>query len=193
MSKTNTSTKGQEMIRTFARLRAHGHHRRLLLGALAAAAVTVAAACGTSGGPSAGPYGQAPSSAPRAHAMTAGGPTLTARQTALGTILTTGRGFTVYAFGADQSTRSACVGPCAAAWPPVTTTSTPITVVGGAARSLVGQTTRPGGQRQLTYAGHPLYTFAGDTSPGATNGQGSDAFGARWDVLVPAGKEITGG
>ena len=181
------------MIRTFARLRAHGHHPRLLLAALAAASATVVAACGTSGGPSAGPYGQAPSSAPRAHAMTAGGPTLTARQTALGTILTTGRGFTVYAFGAVRSTRSACFGSCAAAWPPVTATSTDITVAGGAARLLVGQITRPGGQRQLTYAGHPLYTFAGDTSPGAANGQGSDAFGARWDVLLLAGKQASGG
>jgi predicted lipoprotein with Yx(FWY)xxD motif len=181
------------MIRTFARLRAHGHHPRLLLAALAAASATVVAACGTSGGPSAGPYGPAPSGAPRAHAMTAGGPTLTARHTALGTILTTGRGFTVYAFEADKGTSSACFGACAAAWPPVTTTSTQITVAGGATMLLVGQTARPGGQRQLTYAGHPLYTFAGDASPGATNGQGSDAFGARWDVLLPAGEEVSGG
>ena len=104
------------MIRTIARLRAIGHHPRPLLAALAAAAATVAAACGTYGGPGAGPYGPAPSSAPRAHAITTGGPTLTARHTALGTILTTGRGFTVYAFEADQGTRSACFGACAAAW-----------------------------------------------------------------------------
>jgi predicted lipoprotein with Yx(FWY)xxD motif len=190
VNKTNANTKEQKVIRTFTWLRARGHHPRLLL---AAAAATVVAACGTSGGPSAGPYGPAPSSASRARAVTAGGPALTARHTALGTILTTGRGFTVYAFEADQGTRSACFGACAAAWPPVTTTSTHVTVADGAARSLVGQTTRPGGQRQLTYAGHPLYTFAGDTSPGATNGQGSDAFGARWDVLLPAGKEVSGG
>ena len=59
--------------------------------------------------------------------------------------------------------------------------------------SLVGETTRPGGGHQLTYAGHPLYRFAGDTSPGATNGQGSEGLGARWDVLSPAGKEVIGG
>ena len=192
MNKTNTNT-GEQNDQDFARLRARGHHPRLLLAALAAAAATVVAACGTSGGRSAGPYGPAPSSASRARAMIAGEPTLTARHTALGTILTTGRGFTVYAFEADRGTRSACFGACAAAWPPVTTTSTHITVAGAAARSLAGQTTRPGGQRQLTYAGHPLYTFAGDTSPGAANGQGSDAFGARWDVLLPAGKEVSGG
>ena len=75
----------------------------------------------------------------------------------------------------------------------MTTTSTHITVAGAAARSLVGQTTRPGGKRQLTYAGHPLYTFAGDTRPGPTNGHGSDAFGARWEVLLPAGKVVSGG
>jgi len=121
------------MIRTVARRRAHGHHPRLLLAALAAAAATVAAACGSYGGPGAGPYGPALSSAPRAHAMTAGGPTLTARHTALGTILTTGLGFTVYAFEAGQGTRSACFGACAAAWPPVTT-STPITVAGAEGR-----------------------------------------------------------
>ena len=61
------------------------------------------------------------------------------------------------------------------------------------ARSLAGETTRPGGVHQLTYAGHPLYTFAGDASPGATNGQGSEAFGARWDVLTPEGQEVIGG
>jgi predicted lipoprotein with Yx(FWY)xxD motif len=178
------------MIRTFAWLRAYGQHPRLLL---APAAATVEAASGTSGAPVPGPYGPAPSSTPRARATTASEPALTARHTALGTILTTGQGFTVHAFEADQGTRSACFGAWAAAWPPVTTTSTHITVASGAARSLVGQTTRPGGQCQLTYAGHPPYTFAGDTSPGATNGQGSDAFGARGDVLVPAGKGASGG
>ena len=49
------------------------------------------------------------------------------------------------------------------------------------------------GGRLADTAGHPLYTFAGDASPGATNGQGSEAFGARWDVLTPAGQEVTGG
>ena len=65
--------------------------------------------------------------------------------------------------------------------------------VSGAAKSLAGETTRPGGARQLTYAGHPLYRYIGDTSPGATSGQGLVVFGARWDVLAPAGTEVTGG
>jgi len=98
----------------------------------------------------------------------------------------------VYAFEADHGTTSACTGACAVVWRPVTAGGARITVAGGAG-ALAGQTTRPGGARQLTYAGHPLYTFAGDVGPGATNGQGSQAFGARWDVLTAAGQEVTSG
>src|SRR5215472_13430326 len=138
-------------------------------------------------------FAAAPSRAPAAQASGAAGDAVLAlRHTALGTIVTTGRGVTVYAFEADHGTTSACTRACAAAWPPVTISGTRITVAGGAG-ALAGQITRPGGVRQLTYAGHPLYTFAGDAGPGATNGQGSQAFGARWDVLTRAGQEVTGG
>jgi len=178
------------MIRSFGPLRARS---RLRLPLVAAAAVVVLAACGYSSGNVGWRYGAAPSSAPPGQASgAAGGAALVLRHTALGTILATGQGFTVYAFEADHGTTSACTGACAAVWPPVTAGSTRITVA-GAAGALAGQITRPGGVRQLTYAGHPLYTFAGDASPGAANGQGSEAFGARWDVLTQAGQEVTGG
>ena len=177
------------MTRPFGWLRA-GSRLRMPLAATASA--VVAAACSSSAGGT-GPYGAAPSSAPAARASAAGGAALALRHTALGTILTTGQGFTVYAFEADHGAMSACTGACAAAWPPVTTSSARIAVDGAAAGSLTGEITRAGGVHQLTYAGHPLYRFAGDSSPGATNGQGSEAFGARWDVLTPAGQEVTGG
>jgi predicted lipoprotein with Yx(FWY)xxD motif len=177
------------MIRAFAPLRARSRLRILLAAAVVA---VVVAACGSSSAGHAGPYGSAPSSAPAGQASGAGGPALALRQTTVGTILTTGQGFTVYAFEADHGTTSTCTGACAAAWPPVTTSGTRVMAAGGALGSLVGETTRPGGAHQLTYAGHPLYTFAGDANPGATNGQGSEAFGARWDVLTPAGREVTG-
>jgi predicted lipoprotein with Yx(FWY)xxD motif len=160
--------------------------------AVAAAAVAVAA-CGYLPGGRARLYGLTPSSAPASGPGAAGSSALTLRHTALGTILTTGKGFTVYAFEADKATMSDCTGACAAAWPPVTASADRITVAGGTTMSLVAETTRPGGVHQLTYAGHPLYTFTGDTSPGNTNGQGSEAFGARWDVLTAAGQEITDG
>lgn len=186
------------MINSVARLKAIRRHRMLLaLPVAAAAAAVVLAACGTSGnssgGSSRGAYGSAASSTPAAAAPAAGAAALTLRHTSLGTILTDGRGFTLYAFEADMGTKSACSGACAAAWPPATTSAAHFTVTGGAAKSLVGETTRADGQRQLTYAGHPLYRFSGDGTPGSTNGQGSEAFGAPWDVLTAAGTEVTGG
>ena len=177
------------MTRPFGWLRA-GSRLPMPL-AVTASAVVVAARSSSAGGT--GPDGAAPSSAPAARASAAGGAALALRHTAVGTILTTGQGFTVYAFEADHGTTSACTRACAAAWPPVTASSTRLTVTGGAARSPAGETTRPGGAHQLTYAGHPLYTFAGDASSGASNGHGSEAFGARWDVLTLAGQEVTGG
>ena len=168
--------------------------RRMPVAVVAVAAVAVVvAACGYPPGGRARLYGLAPSSAPASGPGAAGSSALTLRHTALGTILTTGKGFTVYAFEADKGTMSDCTEACAVAWPPVTASGDRITVTGGATMSLVAETIRPGGVHQLTYAGHPLYTFTGDTSPGNTNGQGSEAFGARWDALTAAGQEITDG
>jgi len=182
--------RGGTIIGFFGPLRAGS---RLRMPLAAAAALVVVAACGYSSGNVGWRYGAAPSRVSAARPSgAAGGAALALRHTALGTILTTGQGVTVYAFEADHGTTSACTGPCAVVWRPVTAGGARITVAGGAG-ALAGQTTRPGGARQLTYAGHPLYTFAGDAGPGATNGQGSQAFGARWDVLTAAGQEVTSG
>jgi predicted lipoprotein with Yx(FWY)xxD motif len=42
----------------------------------------------------------------------------------------------------------------------------------------------------VTYAGHPLYRFVGDTKRGQTNGEGLKDFGAAWYALMPSGKKI---
>ena len=55
----------------------------------------------------------------------------------------------------------------------------------------LGTIARAGGGRQVTYNGHPLYFFAGDSGPGQTNGQGSDSFGAKWWLVAPSGSQIT--
>jgi len=165
------------MIRFFGPLRAGS---LLQMPLAAAAALVVVAACGYSSGNVGWRYGAAPSRVSAAQPSgAASGAALALRHTALGTILTTGQGVTVYAFEADHGTTSACTGACAVVWRPVTAGGARITVAGGAG-ALAGQTTR-------------LYTFAGDVGPGATNGQGSQAFGARWDVLTAAGQEVTSG
>ncbi len=106
-----------------------------------------------------------------------------------GTFLVDSQGRALYLWQADKSTQSTCSGACAQAWPPLTTSGTP-KVASGAKASLLGTTKRSDGTMQVTYDGHPLYLFSGDTGAGQTNGQGSKAFGADWYVVAPGGKAL---
>ena len=137
------------------------------------------AACGTA----ATNYG---ASAPSSQS---GSASVSVADSSLGQILVDGNGKTLYLFEADTSTQSTCSGGCAQAWPPVTTKGAP-KAAGGASASLLGTTARSDGTTQVTFGGHPLYSFTGDTKPGDTNGEGSTAFGAGWDVLTPTGEKI---
>ena len=115
--------------------------------------------------------------------------TLGVESTSLGTILDDGQGRTLYLFQGDTGTKSNCSGGCATNWPPLT--SAKPTVGKGASASMIGTTKRSDGKTQVTYNGHPLYTFAGDSSPGDTSGQGVNAFGALWYAVSPAGQQVT--
>jgi predicted lipoprotein with Yx(FWY)xxD motif len=110
--------------------------------------------------------------------------------TSLGSILVNSTGRTLYLFKADVGTTSACSGACASAWPPLPATGNP-TAGTGLTASKLGTTTRSGGNRQLTYNGHPLYLYVGDKKPGDVNGQGVTAFGAAWFALSPAGNQVS--
>jgi predicted lipoprotein with Yx(FWY)xxD motif len=96
----------------------------------------------------------------------------------------------VYLWAKDGMNMSACSGACAAAWPPVPATGK-LTATGGANASELGTITRSGGTKQVTYDGHPLYYFVGDSAAGQTNGQASDNFGAKWWLVASSGAEIT--
>jgi predicted lipoprotein with Yx(FWY)xxD motif len=109
----------------------------------------------------------------------------------LGKILDDSNGDTLYLFKKDAGTKSACTGACASAWPPLRVSGKP-TVGSGASASMVGTTPRSDGKPQVTYNGHPVYTFTGDQSPGDTSGQGVNAFGARWYAISAAGNQVTG-
>jgi predicted lipoprotein with Yx(FWY)xxD motif len=111
------------------------------------------------------------------------------RKTDLGRILVDGKGQTLYLFEKDKGTSSACDGACAGAWPPLTTTGTPSAGTGVIASKL-GTTKRADGSTEVTYNGHPLYTYAGDGAPGQTSGQGLDDYGAEWYVLSRSGKTV---
>ena len=110
----------------------------------------------------------------------------------LGQILTDGDGNTVYLFEKDDAGESYCSGDCATAWPPVTT-SGDVKAGTGADQSLIGTIKRDDGAEQVTYDGHPLYLYAGDTKAGDTNGNGIDQFGAEWYALTPDGSNAEGG
>jgi predicted lipoprotein with Yx(FWY)xxD motif len=97
------------------------------------------------------------------------------------TVLTNGGGFTLYSFAPDTPTASKCYGSCAAYWPPVTGTSAAASRLPGK----IGTIMRTGGSRQLTYNGHPLYTYIGDSAPGQASGNDINLNGGLWrDVPV---------
>jgi predicted lipoprotein with Yx(FWY)xxD motif len=112
------------------------------------------------------------------------------RTTKLGKVLVNGKGVTLYLFEKDKKGRSACTGACAKAWPPLLTKGRPH-ASGGASSKKLGTTRRADGTTQVTYNGHPLYTFIGDAGkPGRTAGEGSKAFGAEWYVVGTNGNKI---
>lgn len=169
------------------------------LGALALVAALAIAGCGSSDSTSGGAYGgngggstetAAAKSPPGAES---GAAVLTvASAPGVGPILVDAKGFTVYDFHKDKGTASSCYGSCAGVWPPVLSEGAP-TAGEGASASKLGTTKRKDGTVQVTYAGHPLYTYAADAKPGDTKGQDLDQFGAEWYVLAPSGQKIDNG
>ena len=174
--------------------------RMFSFGALAVVGALVLAACGGSGSSNSGTssssgasstpgYGAAPPSTSNTSNGSGAASTLSTKTSSLGTFLVDAKGRTLYLWNADKGSMSTCTGACAQAWPPLTTTGTP-KASGAVKSSLLGTTKRSDGSREVTYAGHPLYTFAGDTQPGQTTGEGSNGFGAPWWVVSPAGKAL---
>jgi predicted lipoprotein with Yx(FWY)xxD motif len=98
-------------------------------------------------------------------------------------VLTNEKGFTVYSFAPDTPTTSKCYGSCAAYWPPVTGT----TAAGAGLPGKVGTIKRTDGSEQLTYNGHPLYTYIGDSAPGQARGNNLNLNGGLWHE-VPAAR-----
>jgi predicted lipoprotein with Yx(FWY)xxD motif len=170
--------------------------RSLIVGGLVVvilAAVAVVAIADSGGGGSSssgGLYGSStPAPAPAPARSTADTGVAVADHGA-GPMLVDGAGHTLYLWKADTGPQSMCSGACAQAWPPVTTTAS-VRAGHGIDAKLLGMSKRADGSRQVTYAGHPLYLFAGDTAAGQLNGQGSNAFGADWWAVAPTGAAIT--
>ncbi len=163
------------MIRSLALRKAPNRRLRVLLALLAAAAAAaVVAACSSSGTPSSSGGGSS------AHAAAAG--SLNTAQIGGATVLTNTKGFTLYSFAPDTSTKSNCNGTCAQNWPPV---KGPATASG--VKGTFGTIKRSDGSTQATFDGHPLYTFVGDTAPGQAKGNGLNAAGGLWHEITTSG------
>ena len=167
------------MIRSLTRLEAPNRLRILLAVPAIAEAAAVLAACSSSGTSSAsGGSGTTSTSTPAA--ATAG----SLKTTTIGgaTVLTSSKGFTLYSFAPDTSTKSNCNGTCAQNWPPV---KGPATASG--VKGTFGTIKRSDGSTQATFDGHPLYTFVGDTAPGQAKGNGLNAAGGVWHEITTSG------
>jgi predicted lipoprotein with Yx(FWY)xxD motif len=150
-----------------------------------AAAVAIAG-CGGSAG------GSGDSKAAVSNAAASSTQTVALAPSKFGSILVGSGGRTLYDFAADKTMASTCYGACASLWPPLTVSGAP-KAGQGVRGSLLGTTKRTDGNTEVTYDGHPLYYFAGDTKRGDTTGQDINQFGAPWYVLTANGMEITHG
>jgi predicted lipoprotein with Yx(FWY)xxD motif len=111
---------------------------------------------------------------------------VTTEKTSLGTILVTSSGRSLYLDVADKPGHPACTGGCLSIWPPLKASGT-LKAAGGAKAADLATIKIAGGIKQVTYKGHPLYTFASDTKSGQTSGEGQNGF----YVVSPSGSKIT--
>lgn len=156
------------------------------LGLLCAGAAL--AACGSSA-PSAN-RSTTTSSAPSHSSGTSPATVQTAKSSAFGTILVDSSGQTLYMLTADSPTSPACTASCLDIWLPLKSPAAP-RAGSGVSASLLATVTRTDGTRQVSYNGHLLYTFSGDSAKGQVKGEGIASFGGTWYVLDAAGSPVT--
>jgi predicted lipoprotein with Yx(FWY)xxD motif len=134
---------------------------------------------------SAATVSSAQGSLPAAHSSRAA--TVSLRHTNLGSILVSSSGRTLYEFTKDHSGKNSCaaISGCSEAWPSLTTSGRP-TAGSGIKASLLSSTSG----HQVTYTGHPLYTYSGDSGPGETSYVGVKQFGGAWYALNASGGAV---
>ena len=156
----------------------------------------VAAGCGSSSTPTSAANATTTTAAAAAAGKPAAGKSATgtvhtASVSGVGKVLVDAAGRTVYLFEPDHQGRPTCTGSCAAAWPPVVATGSP--VAGAGTRSSLLATVSGANGLQVTYGHWPLYTFSGDSEPGQANGEGVSAFGGYWYAVGAAGTAVKAG
>jgi predicted lipoprotein with Yx(FWY)xxD motif len=112
-------------------------------------------------------------------------------KSSLGMILVNGRGRTLYAFTKDGRNKDRCVTApgCSSTWPMLTSNGKPAAGP-GVKGSMLSTIKLPNGSHQVTYNGHPLYTYVADSSTAETDYVGADQFGGTWLAVNAAGKTV---
>ncbi|MDA8297191.1 MAG: hypothetical protein M0004_11510 [Actinomycetota bacterium] len=105
-----------------------------------------------------------------------------ARVPHVGTVLVDRAGHTLYRFSADRATKVACTATCAHLWPPLVLPKAMRAPTAAAGLRGLSTIKDPDGQRQVTYRGHPLYTYSGDKKAGEATGQG---LLGKWFAVTP--------
>lgn len=185
------------------------HSRNFLLFTVGLVLAFVLAACSASGG--SGAYGSSnntssssqtssgcgrycgssstPTPATTGAAVTIKTATMTVKGKSV-TALLNSSGRTLY-YNTSDTTSAVCSGGCASAWPPVVSTSAP-----GSVATLPGTLSllTDANGSQVTYNGHPLYTYSGDNAPGQINGEGIGGvwFVASTDIAASSGSNSNG-
>jgi predicted lipoprotein with Yx(FWY)xxD motif len=149
---------------------------------VAAAAAILAAAAASGCGGSSG------SRAAVAAPVVSTGTSVKVVRSQFGRIVADGRGQALYYFSRERGRASRCYGACARAWPPVQARGRPVAGAGARA-ALLDTTARRDGTRQLTYAGHPVYLYVGD-SPGRVLCHEVTEFGGVWRVIRADGRAV---
>jgi predicted lipoprotein with Yx(FWY)xxD motif len=149
-------------------------------------------ACGSPTGSAATPSPTSAASTPTQSATPIPSPpeTLTVAASRYGRIIVDRQGRTLYLFNSEDSTTPKCYAACAAAWPPLLLTLSPV-AGGGLSQALIATVARSDGSTQVTYNGHPLYFYAGDRAPGEIKCQAVVEFGGGWFVVDAQGNKIT--
>ena len=110
-------------------------------------------------------------------------------KTSLGTVLTSASGRTLYLFDGDTKAKLGCNGSCLKDWPPLWASGS--ASAAGAATSTHLGTVKRGSKSQVTYNGHPVYTYSGDSKAGQVWGEGLKRNGKLWSAISPSGVAMT--
>jgi predicted lipoprotein with Yx(FWY)xxD motif len=98
---------------------------------------------------------------------------------------------TLYILTVEKGAKLKCTGGCLAHWIPVTVKSSVTSVsLGANVKGKIGFVARSASTKQVTFNSYPLYTFAGDSGPKQSHGEGAAFDGGKWYVVKSSSTSV---